>query len=278
MNKSELGSKTAKGGFANEKAICEKFNKWKEDKEVKEWLKVMGYEIEKIDSVKAIHIPIRMRENDLNRFEFTEQEYKQFVRFKKADVQIRIVIKVGSVIKVENLSLKKANHDANYNQIDKRTTDSYQAMWNFDEEIAFWLKLFAGELLPQRHLREIGIKKFRDKRRLFLNEMSDNIQNKIIRFFEKNRIMVVSDIVKGRGGLSADWMLVTKLNKENNTTTWILREINVVMNFFGGGRVSISPRGSLYIGKITMQRKGGTPDPTKLQFKIKPCQLFKLGE
>jgi len=25
-----------------------------------------------------------------------------------------------------------------------------------------------------------------------------------------------------------------------------------------------------------MQRKGGTPDPTKLQFKIKPCELFKL--
>jgi hypothetical protein len=26
MKKSELGSKTAKGGFANEKAICKKFN------------------------------------------------------------------------------------------------------------------------------------------------------------------------------------------------------------------------------------------------------------
>jgi hypothetical protein len=27
-----------------------------------------------------------------------------------------------------------------------------------------------------------------------------------------------------------------------------------------------------------MQRKGGTPYPTKLQFKIKPCELFKLGK
>jgi len=26
MDKTELGSKTAKGGFANEKAICNKFN------------------------------------------------------------------------------------------------------------------------------------------------------------------------------------------------------------------------------------------------------------
>jgi len=33
MNKIELGSKTAKGGFANEKAICRKFNSWKKDKE-----------------------------------------------------------------------------------------------------------------------------------------------------------------------------------------------------------------------------------------------------
>jgi hypothetical protein len=50
------------------------------------------------------------------------------------------------------------------------------------------------------------------------------------------------------------------------------------MNFFGSDDVKISLRGSLHIGKITMQRKGGTPDPTKLQFKIKPCQLFNLGE
>ena len=73
-------------------------------------------------------------------------------------------------------------------------------------------------------------------------------------------------------------MLVTRLNKENKTTTWTLIDINVVMNFFGIGEVCISPRGSLYIGEITMQRKGGTPDPTKIQFKMKPCQLFKLGE
>jgi len=49
------------------------------------------------------------------------------------------------------------------------------------------------------------------------------------------------------------------------------------MDFFGAGEVKLSPRGSLSIGEITMQRKGGTPDPTKLQFKIKPCELFKLG-
>jgi len=65
MNKSEVGSKTAKGGFANEKAICKKFNSWKKDKEAQEWLKTMGYDIKKIDSVKAIQVPVRIKKSDL---------------------------------------------------------------------------------------------------------------------------------------------------------------------------------------------------------------------
>ncbi len=238
----------------------------------------MGYDITKIDSVKAIQVPTRIKKTDLSKFEVKEEEYEQFVRFKKADAQIRIIIKIGNILKIENLSLKKANSDADYNQIDKRTVDDYQEMWKFDDKTAFWLKLFTGELDPKKYSRKTGIKKFRDKRRLFLDEIPVEIQKKIIEFFQKNRIIVISDIIKGRGGLSADWILVTRFNRENKTTTWTLRDINVVMNFFGGGEVGVSPKGSLYIGEITMQRKGGTPDPTKLQFKIKPCQLFNLGD
>jgi hypothetical protein len=43
------------------------------------------------------------------------------------------------------------------------------------------------------------------------------------------------------------------------------------------GDVKISPRGSLYIGKITMQRKGGDrgrPTANMLQFKINPIDLL----
>ena len=122
----------------------------------------------------------------------------------------------------------------------------------------------------------MSVSQLRDKRRVFLTELRDDIVQKIISFFTKNKILVVSDILKGRGGFAADWMLVTRYNKKEDTTTWILKDINTAMNFFGKGDVKVSPRGSLYIGRITMQRKGGTPDPTKLQFKIKPCDLFKL--
>jgi len=283
MDKKELGSKTAKGGFANEQTICRKFNSWEKDKEAQEWLQIMGYNLNKIKSVKAIQIPVRIKKADVNKFDVKEGEYEEFVKYKKADAQIKIYIRIGDIIKIENLSLKKANRDSDYNQIDKRTVASYQEMWGFNEEISYWLKLFTGELNPEKeiingNLKELKNIRLKDKRRLFFNEIPLKIQNKIINFFKKNRIRVVSDIIKGRGGLSADWMLVTRYDRNNNTTTWVLKDINFVMNFFGNGKICISPKGSLYIGKITMQRKGGTPDPTKIQFKIKPCELFGSGE
>lgn len=276
MDKRELGSKTAKGGFANEKNICKKFNSWQHDNEAKEWLEIMGYSIDKLDSVKAIQVPTRIKKTDLDKFEIDEEKYEELMKFKKADAQIRIIIKIGNILKIENLSLKKANSDADYNQIDKRTVDAYQEMWGFDDIMALWLKLFTGELNPKSYSKLIGKITLRDKRRLFIDEMPKEIQDRIIDFFKRNRIIVVSDILKGRGGLSANWMLVTRYNRNENTTTWTLKDINTVMNFFGGGDIVISPRGSFYIGKITAQRKGGTPDPTKLQFKIKPCDLFEL--
>lgn len=278
IDKTELGSQTAKGGFANEHAIVKKFNNWKKDKTAQSWLKIMGYNIEKLDSVDAIQIPTRIKKEDYNKFNVSEDDYYKFVRFKKADAQIRIFIKIGNIIKIENLSLKKANSNANYNQIDKRTVDAYQEMWGFDNEIALWLKLYSGEILPKEQKVLIGNVKIKDKRRLFLNEMPESIQKRIIEFFSKKKILIINDILKGRGGLSANWILVTMKNIDKDSTTWILKDINIALNFYGNGNIEISPKGSLHLGRITMQRKGGTPDPTKLQFKFKPNDLFLVDK
>ena len=48
LNKKELGSKTAKGGFKNEELITSKFNNYLKDKDAKNWLKIMGYDYKKI--------------------------------------------------------------------------------------------------------------------------------------------------------------------------------------------------------------------------------------
>lgn len=277
MTTFELGSATAKGGFANEKAVCHKFNNWKNDNEAQLWLKIMGYAIRNIDSVEAIHIPTRMKKTDLQRLNLRES-FEQLMKFKKADAQIRITITIGKIIKTENLSLKKADSDADYNQIDKRWVDAYQEMWGFSEDIALGLKLFTGEINPASCPEIVKNKVLRDTRRMFLDELPTDTRSKIVNFFAENKILVVSDIIKGRGSLSANWMLVTRYNKEDSTATWALKDINMAMNFFGGGEVEVSRRGSLHLGRITMQRKGGTPDPTKVQFKIKPCALFELAK
>lgn len=215
MGTFEIGSYTAKGGFANEKEICRKFNSWKTDKEAKIWLKIMGYDINLIDSVEAIQIPVRIKKEDVKKLSLPES-LEELMKFKKADAQIRIVIKIGNILKVENLSLKKANSDADYNQVDKRSVDSYKEMWNFDDEVAFGLKLFTGELNPHAYSELLKGKTLRDGRRMYLDELPENLREKIINFFKENKILVVSDILKGRGGLSANWMLVTRYDKNSN--------------------------------------------------------------
>ena len=271
LNKKELGSKTAKGGFKNEELITSKFNNYLKDKDAKNWLKIMGYNYKKIHKLIALQIPVRLSKKSLSKYGLSEKDYETITKFKKADVQVKIIIEIDGVSYIENISLKKANETASYNQVDKRTVDSYQKMWRFNDEIAQCLKLFTGELNP----KEYGFKNTKKENRIFLDELPKKSQKMIIDFFRKNKILIISDILKGRGGLSADWMLITKQMK-NGDLKYILKDINFVMNFYSQGDVKISPRGSLYIGRITMQRKGGTPDPTKLQFKISPNELFEV--
>jgi R.HinP1I restriction endonuclease len=236
----------------------------------------MGYRLESIEQIDAICIPTIISKKRLIEFNIQENDYEEFTRFKKADAQVRLIIKLADIIKIENLSLKKANVSAGFNQIDKRPIETYKSFWGFSDEVAFWLKLFTGELDYKKYTDKLDQKEFRNEKRLFLDELPLEAVHNIIGFFEANKILIISDIIKGRGGLSADWLLVTKLDKPNNETSWVLKEINQVMNFYGTGDIKISPRGSLKIGKITMQRKGGTPDPTSLQFKFNPNAIFDL--
>lgn len=278
MDKKLLGSQTAKGGFTNEHNVVAKFNDWKNDSDAQSWLEIMGYELNKVDSVSAIQIPTKIKKSDAAKYGVTEFEYEKFVKFKKADVQIKLLIQIGEILKIENLSLKKANANADFNQIDKRSVSNYQEMWNFDAEVALWLKLFSGELLAKNYSYLFQNQILREEKRIFIDEMPPTIQDKILSFFNKNRMLIVADILKGRGSLSANWILVTRHKEEQGLQKldWILKDMNIAMNFYAQGEVKITKNGSLKIAKFSMQRKGGTPDPTKLQFKFSPCDLFEL--
>jgi len=78
--------------------------------------------------------------------------------------------------------------------------------------------------------------------------------------------------LKGRDKLAAAWMLI--YIKPDNL--WTLLPIAVVINFYGNGKVRIARGGSIKIGRITMQRKGGDggrPTSQMLQFKINPAEI-----
>ncbi|MBI2653165.1 type II restriction endonuclease [Candidatus Woesearchaeota archaeon] len=250
-----VGSQTAKSGFENEKDIIAKFQNWKQDIDAKKWLKIMGYNISKIKKVNGV-----------------------IIYGEKADIQIQITIKTKDKTSKENLSLKKSTAD--FNQIDKRWIKNYVDLWNIPSNIVTLLKMFTGELSPKElvAVKKITKEKYeslRDKRRIFLDEMDKDDRDTTLNFFKKNKNLIISDLIKGRGEYSADWVLVTQHNEDR--ILWVLRSIEDVINILSQEDVRISPQGSLYIGKITMQRKGGDggrPTANMLQFKMKPNDLF----
>lgn len=240
------GSETARNGFRNEDDVARKFQNWEKDTDAQKWLCFMGYALKQIEKVEA-----------------------HTLHGHKTDVQVQITIYMREGIAAENLSIKLVSNSLGFNQIDKRWVDAYALLWNMPTEIISALKLFTGEQEPPEGLR------LKDRRRMFFNEMDRETQEIVVSFFSHNKILIVTDIVKGRGHFSAGWMLVAL--RMNEKCRWSLKPINVAMNIFGAGDVRITKKGNLKIGKIGMQRKGGDGGrrtAQMLQFKINPVELF----
>ncbi|MDR2457060.1 MAG: hypothetical protein LBD41_01040 [Clostridiales Family XIII bacterium] len=240
-----LGSQTAKSGFANEQNIADKFNNWQQDDEAKKWLILMDYDLDEIDFVKAV-----------------------VLHGHKTDVNVQITIKLKEAIDVKNIQVKLVSNPKGFNQVDKRPVDRYNEFfgWKIPTDVVNILKRFTGELSPT-------IPNPRDSRRMFIDEFLPSDQRKLFGWLNENRTMIVNDVLRGRGEFTPEWVIVAQ--KVKNDARWILKNINEVINHYDGD-IIVSPQGSIKIGSILIQRKGGTPDPTSLQFKINPTELFDL--
>jgi hypothetical protein len=242
-----LGSQTAKNGFLNEDDIVDKFNNWLIDEDAQKWLLIMEYLLNDIEYVKAIK---------LSGF--------------KTDVQVQVTIKLKEAIDAQNLQVKLVSNPKGFNQIDKRWVNKYVEMWNIPTQIVTVFKRYTGEIEPT-------INNPKDNRRMFANEFTKIEQENILNWLKENKSLIVSDILKGRGQFSAEWMLVAQKVVKNSR--WILKPMNFCLNHFGNGSIEITKQGNFKIGRITMQRKGGDNgrDTAKmLQFKINPAELFDV--
>lgn len=244
----EKGSEIAKEGFKTEREVLFRFKNWREDPVARSWLISMGYNLDEIESVSAILL----------------SGYKADIQ-----VQIRLVVKLKSAIDAQNIQIKLVSNSKGFNQIDKRWVDRYVELWNIPQEIALILKYYTGEYPP-------FINQPKDFRRMFANEFPKDQQELLLGWLNENKILIINDLMKGRGKFAAEWMLIIKKNKEERS---ILLPMNICMNYFGEGEILITPRGSIRIGRITMQRKGGDggrPSANMLQFKINPTEIFPL--
>jgi len=240
-----LGSQTARNGFRNEHDIINKFNNWKKDKDARSWLVIMDYNLDEIEYVHAVKIS-----------------------GEKTDVQVQVTIKLKKAIDVENLQVKLVSNPRGFNQIDKRWVDRYVELWSIPDDITRLLKLFTGEERP-------NASNLRDSRRMFMDEFSEEERNRLINFFKNNKTLIINDILKGRGRFAAEWVLVAQKTATN--ARWILKSMNFVINYYGNGDVAMTSQGSIRIGRITVQRKGGDAGRSTanmLQFKINPAELF----
>ncbi len=244
------GSETAKNGFKNEQFVIDLFNDWQNNELAKYWLETMGYTLSEIEYVKAVKITGSF----------------------KADIQVQIsiMIKLKDEIDCQNISIKLVSNPQGFNQIDKRWIDKYIELWNIPNDIKQILKYYTGEEPPYKF-------DVRDSRRMFIDELEISEQNLLLEFFNNNKILILTDILKGRGQFSAEWMLV--IYKQDNKVESVIKPINEVLNYYAQGKVEITKQGNIKLGKISIQRKGGDggrPTANMLQFKMNPMNLFKF--
>jgi len=96
-------------------------------------------------------------------------------------------------------------------------------MWSIPKNVVELLKKYTGEVKPT-------IINPKDDRRTFINEFSEANQNLVLKWIKGNKMLIVSDIIRGSGQFSAEWILVAQKTKIN--ARWVLKPINTVINHF----------------------------------------------
>ena len=243
------GSEIAKAGFRNEQEVCDKFNNWKTDADAQEWLQIMYYELDEIEYVHAEKIGQRGYKSDVN-------------------VSIHITVKRKKLTSVENIQIKLVSTQSGFNQVDKGRVKRYKDMWHITPEIERLLMYYDGELKPYKS-------NVRDPRRMFIDEFSEKEQKQLVEFFQKNIVMIVSDIIRGRGRFAAEWTMVIQ---KYGGYHWVLLAVNEALSIYlEDCQVRITQQGNIKLGSISLQRKGGDggrDTANMLQFKANPMLLF----
>ena len=233
----EIGARGARGGFAHERQVAKEFNKGQGSTLAPRWLQAMGFNLSEIKQVEAERLTSHI----------------------KTDVQVKVLLKSG-IVKICDISCKKGGG----NQIDKRWVDDYADEFDFSETTRNALKKFTGEagytpidLLTRGAISRSKYKSLRDKRRFIFPELEGDEQQAILLDFRQHRTVIIQFLLQGSGEGAPQWFM----------KDYELIPMTKAISLATGDGQIVPTRTGFRIGQIKVQRKGGTPDPTKLQFK-----------
>jgi hypothetical protein len=270
MTFESTGSEAARGGFRNEGALEDAING-------RTALGIQLLDAMAVDassSVRASQVASRLSASSLGALlgisAISQEVLRASTQHQKAD----LLVNVAGDRRV-TASLKKANAGSDFNQVDRRPVDVYQRFWEFSDEVALSLKLFTGDLSPSEFAKHSqGLRLSEDHHRIAFPDLSAAQQAAVLDFFKANKHKIVSDLVRGKGPLAADFMIVTQ--QDGPITRIHISRMSDVVDYLCQPPVSVGPRTTFCVGHLTAQRKGGTPDPTSLQFKVKPSILLNV--
>jgi len=266
--KREIGSRTAKKGFRNEDVIIKKFSNWREDTHSKDWLyyicKSKGFEFSNLESI----------------------EIKKIGGKNKADLYLKLIfvqfesINIGISLKIQNVM--------GYNHIHRENADDFARRFNFSKNATIALlkycgvegyspydQLLKGVISKEEYLSYDDIPEKKQHRegtgRYYFDELPNNEQIELIENFSLNFKEILEYIIRGdsTSNYQADFLLCT-LDLGNERFLYSIEIIEEAIDrAFDNGIVKplIKEHPSLHMGKITLQRKGGTGGATQLQFK-----------
>lgn len=204
-------------------------------------------------------------------------------------------MKTDIVISCDNrnilISVKEFDVKADYNHVERHYVDYYAQKWSMPREVFVGLKQFVGEVdehgnpisieLLEREAEELGTSpgKLSKERRTFVNRQPQQTRNAIKQFFKLNKEKILKDIFIA----DEDIKFFIVIKREASRVYYYVVPTKDVLDVYGSGEVTITPRGSLQIGKVVIQRKGGdhrTPfgwvdrSASQLQFKIRPSECI----
>ena len=119
------------------------------------------------------------------------------------------------------------------------------------------------------------------ERRKTLNELSPELRKELLNFFEKYQYEIVKEALVDDYDIEHFYVVVVSIDENLQICRYYIVSAEKALNKLLEGGVKQGKRGTIYIGRVVLQRKGGDQRDKwddsvacQLQFKIRPSDLI----